>query len=84
MPKPLTPLEAAALATIVDTQDESEGWLDLTRICSRTGRHLSDVRQAIARLVRYGLVTIDETAPSTERWLRFRLPGAPSATASAG
>jgi DNA-binding IclR family transcriptional regulator len=79
MAKPLTPLESAALATIVDTQSESDGWLDLTRICSRTGRHLADVRQAVARLVRYRLVEIDETAPNTERWLRFGLP-TPSTT----
>lgn len=74
MPKPLTPLESATLATIAATQSESDGWLDLTRVCSRTGRHLVDVRQAVARLVRYGLVAIDEEAPRTERWLRFHLP----------
>lgn len=76
--KPLTPLESATFATIVDTYHESEGWLDLTRVSSRTARHLVDVRQAVARLVRYGMVEIDEEAPNTQRWLKFNLPeGAP-------
>ena len=72
--KPLSPLESATLATIVDTQDEHEGWLDLTRVASRTARHLVDIRQAVARLQRYGLIEIDEEAPNTERWLKFSLP----------
>jgi hypothetical protein len=72
--KPLTPLESATFATIVDTYHEADGWLDLTRVCSRTARHLVDVRQSVARLVRYGLVSVDETAPNTERWLKFVLP----------
>lgn len=76
MRKPLTPLESATLTTIAETQHEADGWLDLTRVCSRTARHLSDVRQAVARLVRYGLVEVDEAAPNTERWILFRLPGA--------
>lgn len=74
MAKSLTPLESAALNTIIDTQEESDGWLDLTRVCSRTGRHLSDVRQAVARLVRYGLIVVDGEAPITERWIKFALP----------
>lgn len=74
MKKNLTPLEDATLRTIVNTQEEADGWLDLTRVCSRTGRHLSDVRQTLARLRRYGLVEIDEGAPNTERWLKIRLP----------
>ena len=74
MDKPLTALEDATLRTIVALKDESDGWLDLTRICSRVGRHLGDVRQAVARLVRYGLVKIDATAPDTERWIKFSLP----------
>ncbi len=74
MRKPLTALEDAAMRTIVATQDESEGWLDVTRICSRTGRHLADVRQAVARLVRYKLIHIDEKAPNTERWIKISLP----------
>jgi len=73
MKKPLTPLETAAFNTIVDTHDESEGWLDITRISSRTARHLVDVRQACARLARYGFVTIEERAED-ERWLRFSIP----------
>ncbi|MDA1194722.1 MAG: hypothetical protein O2894_06015 [Planctomycetota bacterium] len=73
MKKPLTALETAAFNTILDTQHESEGWLDLTRVSSRTARHLADVRQACARLARYGLVSIDERAED-ERWLRFSIP----------
>lgn len=75
MPKPLTPLEDATLRLVLSTLEEAKGWLDLTRICSRTGRHLSDVRQAVARLVRRGLLALDPAAPSTERWLRFVAPG---------
>ena len=74
MKKPLTPLESATFNTIVDTQHESDGWLDLTRVCSRTARHLGDVRQAVARLVRYKLIAIDGQAPNTERWIKFSLP----------
>jgi len=78
MKKPLTALESATLATIVDTQHEHEGWLDLTRVSSRTARHLVDVRQAVARLARYGLIHVDETATKNERWLKISLPeGAP-------
>lgn len=73
MKKPLTSLETATFNTIVDTQHESDGWLDLTRVSSRTARHLADVRQAAARLARYGLVTIDERAED-ERWLKFSIP----------
>jgi hypothetical protein len=36
---------------------------------------LPDVRQAIARLVRRGLLELDDAAPRTERWLRFVVPG---------
>ncbi len=75
MPKPLTPLEDSALNLVLSTLHEANGWLDLTRICSRTGRHLGDVRQAVARLVRHGLLILDETAPNTERWLHFLAPG---------
>ncbi len=45
MKKPLTALETAAFSTIVDTHHESDGWLDLTRICSRTARHLAEFRR---------------------------------------
>ncbi len=78
----LTALEDATLRTIVSTQDESEGWLDLTRVCSRTGRHLADVRQAVARLVRYKLIQIDEKAPNTERWIKVSLPGQEAVSSS--
>lgn len=74
--KPLTPLEDAALRFILGSLHESDGWLDLTRICSRTGRHLGDVRDAVARLARRKLIVVDEAAPLTERWLRFAAPGA--------
>jgi len=77
--KPLTPLEDAALRFVLAHGPESDGWLDLTRISSDTGRMLPDVRQAIARLVRRGLLALDEKAPHGERWLRFVLP-APHAT----
>jgi hypothetical protein len=74
MKKPLSHLESATMSIIADTLHEHDGWLDLTRICSRTGRHLIDVRQAVARLVRYGALAIDEQAPNTERWLKFSIP----------
>ena len=74
MAKPLTALEAATLSTILDTREEFDGWLDLARVCSRTGRHLSDVRQAVARLARYGLIRVDDEAPMTNRWIKFELP----------
>jgi hypothetical protein len=75
MEKALTPLEDAALRCVLATAHEADGWLDLTRISSRTGRMLPDVRQAIARLVRRGLLELDDAAPRTERWLRFVVPG---------
>lgn len=74
--KPLTALEDAALRFILGSLHESNGWLDLTRIASRTGRHLSDVRDAVARLARRRLIVVDESAPLTERWIRFSTPGA--------
>ena len=75
MSQALTPLEDATLRTIIAVREESDGWLDLTRVCSRVGRHLSDVRQAVARLVRYGVIEITETAAETDRWVRVALPG---------
>ena len=74
MKKPLTALESATLATIVDTQHEHDGWVDLTRVSSRTARHLSDVRQAVARLARYKLITVDGSSAEDERWLKITLP----------
>lgn len=84
MAKPLTPLEDATLRFVLSTLGEAKGWLDLTRVCSRTGRHLTDVRQAVARLVRRGLLQIDATGPNTERWLRFAVPGQEPAPAGRG
>ena len=78
MSKPLTPLEDATLRFVLANAHESEGWLDLTRVCSRTARHLVDVRQTVARLVRRGLLKVDDAAPNSERWVRFVLgAGAP-------
>lgn len=82
MAKPLTALEDATLRFVLSTLGEARGWLDLTRVCSRTGRHLDDVRQAVARLVRRRLIGLDESAPHTERWLRFVMPGAEAATSA--
>jgi hypothetical protein len=76
MSKPLTPLEDATVRFVLANAHEADGWLDLTRISSRTGRHLVDVRQAVARLVRRGVLRVDEAAPNTERWLRFLLSAA--------
>lgn len=72
--KPLTPLEDATLRMVLSTAAETDGWLDLTQVCSDTARMLADVRQAVARLARRGLVTIDEDAANTDRWVRFLLP----------
>ena len=74
MKKPLTALESATLATIVDTQHEHDGWVDLARVSSRTARHLSDVRQAVARLSRYGLINVEGSSADDERWLKITLP----------
>lgn len=82
MPKPLTPLEDATLRFILSTLGEANGWLDLTRVCSRTGRHLGDVRQAVARLVRRRMIAVDEAAPNTERWIHFLAPGAETSAAA--
>jgi hypothetical protein len=73
--KPLTPLEDASHRFVLANLGEAGGWLDLTRICSRTGRMLPDVRRAIERLVRRGLLSVDPDAPNTDRWLRFVVGG---------
>lgn len=73
-PRTLTALEDATLRTLVSCSEESEGWLDLTRVCSRVGRHLADVRQAVARLERYKAIRVEETAPDNERWIRVTFP----------
>lgn len=70
----LTALEDATLRTLVSCSEESDGWLDLTRVCSRVGRHLSDIRQAVARLERYGAIAITGTAPDNERWIQVTFP----------
>jgi hypothetical protein len=76
--KPLTPLEDATLRFVLANVGESDGWLDLTRVCSRTARMLPDVQRAVARLVRRKLLAVDDAAPNTERWLKFIAPtGAP-------
>jgi hypothetical protein len=68
-------LEDATLRFVLAHAHETNGWLDLTRICSRTARMLPDVRSAVARLVRRGDLVVDESAKNTERWLRFIVPG---------
>lgn len=73
--KPPTALEDTTLRYVLAHAGESNGWLDLTRVCSQTARMLPDVRQAVARLARRGKLSIDEQAPNTERWVRFLLPG---------
>jgi len=73
--KPPTALEDATLRFVLAHAEETNGWLDLTRICSKTARMLPDVRQAVARLARRGTLTVDEQAANTERWIRFLVPG---------
>ncbi len=70
----LTALEDATLRTLVTCSDESDGWLDLARVCSRVGRHLADVRQAVARLERYGAIKVVATSDETERWVQVTFP----------
>jgi hypothetical protein len=72
---PPTPLEDATLRLVLAHAAESDGWLDLTRISSRTGRMLSDVQRAVARLVRRKMLVVDPDAANTDRWLRFLVPG---------
>jgi hypothetical protein len=79
---PLDPLEDSTLRTVLAHAGEGQGWLDLTRICSATGRMLPDVRAAVHRLVRRRLLVLDDKAPHTRRWMRFDLPPT-SAPASA-
>ena len=73
--KPLTHLEDATLRFVLAHAPELDGWLDLTRISSHTARMLPDVRQAVARLRRRGMLQVDEQAANTERWIRFVVPG---------
>ncbi len=71
---PLSPLEDATLRYVLAHAAEGDGWLDLTRICSQTARMLPDVRDAVYRLARRRLLTLDDKAPHTPRWMRFLLP----------
>ena len=73
--KPPTALEDATLRFVLAHAGETNGWLDLTRISSRTARMLPDVRRAVARLQRRGQLQIDESAANTERWIRFLVTG---------
>ena len=77
----LNSLEDAALRYVLAHAGEGQGWLDLTRICSATGRMLPDVRDAVNRLARRRLVLLDEKAPHTPRWMRFSLPETPASSA---
>jgi hypothetical protein len=81
-PVPLDALEDATLRYVLAHAGEGQGWLDLTRICSSTGRMLPDVRNAVHRLVRRRLLILDDKAPHTLRWMRFSL--APTDTPTAG
>ncbi len=76
--KPLSPLEDATLRIVLGHAHESDGWLDLTRVSSSTGRMLPDVRQAVARLARRNLLTIDTDASNSDRWVRFLVAGVPA------
>ena len=71
---PLTPLEDATLRVVLSAAGEGDGWIDLTRVSSATGRMLPDVREAVYRLVRRRLLVLDDKAPHTPRWMRFVLP----------
>lgn len=71
---PLSPLEDATLRTVLAHAGEGDGWIDLTRVCSQTGRMLPDVRDAVMRLVRRRLLVLDDKAKPTPRWMRFVLP----------
>ena len=80
--KPLSPLEDATLRIVLGHAHESDGWLDLTRVSSSTGRMLPDVRQAVARLARRNLLTIDPDAANSDRWVRFLVGGVPARAAA--
>ena len=79
---PLDALEDATLRYVLAHAGEGDGWLDLTRISSATGRMLPDVRDAVRRLVRRRLLILDEKAAHTLRWMRFSL--APEDTTAPG
>ncbi len=73
--KPPTALEDTTIRYVLAHAHETNGWLDLTRICSQTARMLPDVRRAVARLARRGQLQVDESAAHSERWIRFLVPG---------
>jgi hypothetical protein len=73
---PLTHLEDAVVRYVLAHAGEGDGWLDLTRISSQTGRMLPEVRDTAARLARRGVLRIDPQAPHTTRWMRFVVPTA--------
>lgn len=73
-PTPLSSFDEAVLRNVLALAVESKGWLDLTMVCSRTGRMLPDVRDAVRRLVRRRLLALDDKAPHTPRWMKFVLP----------
>ena len=68
---PLTPLEDSIVRYVLAHAGESDGWLDLTRLCSQTGRMLPDVREAALRLARRKILNVDANVPETRRWMRF-------------
>jgi hypothetical protein len=78
-PAPLTPLEDATVRYVLAHAGEGDGWLDLTRISSQTGRMLPEVRETVLRLSRRGVLELDGQAPHTNRWMRFLLPKPPAA-----
>lgn len=75
---PLSTFDDAVLRSVLASAVEGKGWLDLTIVCSRTGRMLPDVRDAVHRLVRRRLLLLDDKAQHTPRWMKFILPEAPT------
>jgi hypothetical protein len=74
---PLSPLEDATVRYVLAHAGEGDGWLDLTRISSQTGRMLPEVRETVLRLDRRGVLRLDDRAPHTNRWMRFVVAKAP-------
>ena len=82
---PLSPLDDSTLRYVLAHAGEGQGWLDLTRISSATGRMLPDVRESVERLVRRRLLILDDKAAHTLRWMRFSMaPEDTTAPGSAG
>jgi hypothetical protein len=77
----LDSLEDATLRYVLAHAGEGDGWLDLTRVCSTTGRMLPEVRDCVHRLARRRLLVLDDKAPHTPRWMRFALPQTPPSAA---